>query len=92
MISSIKPGVGFPVTVMQSVVIDPLLGNRLCTCEFTVIVLFSIYCPSPVQRDLEICVLCMKQVIVFSIKNSGTVLERIQPEEVTIKIGLNYFS
>lgn len=51
-----KPGAGFPVTVMQSAAIDPLLGNRLCTCEVTVIVLFLIYCPCLAWRDLEIYV------------------------------------
>lgn len=54
--SSNKPGADFPVTVMQSAVIDPLLGNRLCTCEVTAVVLFSIYCPCLAQRDLEIYV------------------------------------
>ena len=50
-----KPGAGFTVTIMQSAVIDPLLGNRLCTGEVTV-VLLAIYCACLAWRDLEICV------------------------------------
>lgn len=45
--------------VMQSAVIDPLLGNRLCTAEVTVLVLLSIYCPCLARGDLEIYVCCV---------------------------------